>query len=78
MPAAQRTPEQKKHFRTAVAMLVAAALSLVTASVSALALLPRVRLVEVVTIVASGFAAGAALGAALAELKQARTSRQGT
>jgi hypothetical protein len=58
-------------------MLLAAALSLVTAFLSALALLPRVRLVEVVTIVASAVAAGAALAAALVEFKQARTNRQG-
>jgi type II secretory pathway component PulF len=77
MLATQRTSEQQKHFRTAAAMLLAAALSLVTAFLSALALLPRVRHVEVVTVVATAVAAGAALAAALVEFKQARTNRQG-
>ena len=74
MRSTQRTPGQRKHFRTAGGMLVAAALGLLTAFVSGLGLLPRVRLVEVVTIVARGVAAGAALAAALAEFKQARTT----
>ena len=53
-------------------MLLAAAIGLLTAFLSGLALLPRVRLVEVVTIVASAIAAGAALTSALVEFKQAR------
>ena len=57
-------------------MLIAAALSLVTAFLSGLALMPRVRLVEVVTVVASAVAAGVALAAAVAEFKKARTNRQ--
>jgi hypothetical protein len=56
-------------------MLAAAALGLLTAFLTGLALVPRVRVVEVLTIVASSVGAGASMTAALAEFKQARTSR---
>ena len=68
--------EQQKQFKAAAATLVVAVLGLATAVVSGLALLPRVRLVEVLTVVAGGIGGGAALTAALVQFKQAREAQR--
>ena len=70
------TPQQQRQFRAAAATLVGAAIGVATAVVSGLALLPRVRLVEVVTVVAGGIGGGAALTAAVVEFKQARAAQR--
>jgi hypothetical protein len=56
----------------AVVLLAPAALGIVTSIVSALALVPRVRAVEVITIVAAAFASGATLTASLIQFRQSR------
>jgi hypothetical protein len=58
--------------RKAVAALAAAIIGLVTAIASGVALVPRVRLVEVVTVIAAAIASGVALGVAVAEVRQAK------
>ena len=70
------TSAQQKQFKAAAATLVAAVLGLATAVVSGLALLPRVRLVEVLTVVAGGIGGGAALTAAVVQFKQASAARR--
>ena len=55
-------------------MLAAAVVGLATAVISGLALVPRVRLVEVLTVVAGGVGGGAALVSALLSYKQARAA----
>ena len=67
------SPEQKQ-FRTAAGLLVAAVIGLATAVISGFALVPRVRLVEVLSVVAGGIGGGAALVAALVQFKQARAA----
>jgi hypothetical protein len=70
------TSEEQKQFRGAVITLVVALLGLATAVLSGLALLPRVRLVEVLSVVAGGIGGGAALTAAVVQFKQARAARR--
>ena len=70
-----RTPEQTKHLRTTAAILLSAAGGVLATCLASLALLPRVRPVEVVTVVASAVGAGAALTAAFLQFRQARTKR---
>ena len=57
----------------AVVLLAPAALGIVMSIVSAHALVPRVRAVEVITIVAAAFGSGATLTAALMQFRQSRT-----
>jgi hypothetical protein len=68
------TEEHGGAFRRAAAMLVAAVLGLGASVVSALALVPRVQLVEVVTVIASAAGGGAALAVALVQFRQARAA----
>ena len=56
-------------------MLVAALVGVAIAFVSGMALVPRVKLVEVFTVVASAMGAGAALTAAITAFKRARGGR---
>jgi hypothetical protein len=56
----------------AVVLLGPAALGVVVSIVSGLALVPRVRAVEVITIVAAAFASGATLTASLMQFRQSR------
>jgi hypothetical protein len=56
----------------AVVLLAPAALGIVMSIVSALALVPRVRAVEVITIVAAAFGSGATLTASLIQFRQSR------
>ena len=55
-----KTRSQKREVRAAAATLVVAVLGLATAVVSGLALMPRVRPVEVLTVVAGGVGGGTA------------------
>jgi len=57
--------------KNAVAALAVAIIGLVTALVSGLALVPRVRLVEVLTLIATAIGSGAALAVAVVQLRQA-------
>ena len=66
--------EEQKRLRSAVAMLVVAVVGMLTAVVSGLALVPRVRLVEVVMVIAGGVGGGAALAAAVAQFREARAA----
>ena len=70
------TSEQQKQFRAAAITLVVAVLGLATAVISGLALVPRVRLVEVLSVVAGGIGGGAALTAAVVQFKQARAAQR--
>ena len=67
-----KTTSQKREFRAAAATLLVAVLGLATAVVSGLALLSRVRLVEVLTVVAGGVGGGAAPTLAISQFKQVR------
>lgn len=58
--------------RNAVAALVAGMLGLLTTLASSLLLVPRVRLVEVLAVVAAAFGSGAALAAAVVRMREAR------
>ena len=55
-------------------MLVAGIVGMLTAVMSGLALVPRVRLVEVVTVIAGGVGGGAALAVAVAQFRAARAA----
>ena len=70
-----KTASQKQEIRAAAATLLVAVPGLTTAAVSGLALMPRVRLVEVLTVVAGGVGGGAALTLAIARFKQVRVVR---
>ena len=69
---ASRTRSGMRH---SIAALAAGIVGLVTAIVSGLAMIPRVRLVEVLTVVASAVGAGAALALAVVQFRQARAPR---
>ena len=71
-----KTRSQKREVRAAAATLVVAVLGLGTAVVSGLALMPRVRLVEVLTVVAGGVGGGAALTLAISQFKQVRAAQR--
>ncbi len=64
--------EKRRHRRAAQRMLVVAIAGLVTAFASGAALIPRVHLVEVLTVVAGAIGAGAALTAAIVEWQKTR------
>jgi len=64
----------RSQLRSAATMLAGAAIGLATAVIAGLALVPRVRLVEVITVIAGGIGAGAALVGALIQFKQARAA----
>ena len=66
--------EEQRQFRSAAATLVAGMVGLATAVLSGVALVPRVRLVDVVTVVVSGIGAGAALVWALVQFRLARSA----
>ena len=55
-------------------MLVVAIVGILTAVVSGVALVPRVRLVEVVMMIAGGVGGGAALATAVAHFREARAA----
>ena len=57
-----------------VLLLLPAVLGIVMAVTTALALVPRVRTVEVITIFASAFGSGAALTGALVEFRKSRAA----
>jgi hypothetical protein len=57
-----------------VLLLLPAALGIVVSITTALALVPRVRTVEVITIFGSAFGSGAALTGALLEFRKSRAS----
>jgi hypothetical protein len=59
-------------------MLVVAIIGVLTAIVSGFALVPRVRMVEVLTVVAGGIGGGAALTGSLVQFKQARDAARRT
>jgi hypothetical protein len=61
-----------KRLRAAAATLVGAVLGVMTSLLTGLALVPRVKLVEVLAVVATGIGGGAALVAAIVQFKQAR------
>ena len=61
-----------KETRTAVGLLVGAVAGLITAIGTGLAMVPRVPLVDVVTVLAGGIGAGAALVGAIVHFRQAR------
>jgi hypothetical protein len=65
------TPEQRQ-LREARALLVAGLLGIATAFLSGIALVPRVKLVEVFIVVASSVGAGAALTASVGQFREAR------
>jgi hypothetical protein len=73
MSRASRSPEQKQY-RTAVAMLVGAVAGLAVAIFSGLALVPRVRLVDVLVVIAGAVGGGAALVGAIGQFKHARAT----
>jgi hypothetical protein len=54
----------------AVTLLAPAVFGMIVSIVSALALVPRLRLVEVLTIVGSSFGSGAALAASIMEFRR--------
>jgi hypothetical protein len=60
-----------------VLLVVVALLGLVTSLLGALSLVPRVKLVEVLTVFAGGVGAGAALVAAVVEFRKERLSAAG-
>jgi len=64
-----------KSKRSAVAALAAGILGLLMALVSGLALVPRVRLVEVITLVATAIGSGAAFAIAIVQLRTAIVRR---
>jgi hypothetical protein len=64
--------DDRRQFRAAVGVLISALAGLLAAILSGMALVPRVRLVEVLTVLASGIGAGAGLGAAIVQLRAAR------
>jgi hypothetical protein len=64
----------KKDRLRSVLLLLPAALGIVMSITTALALVPRVRAVEVITIVGSAFGSGAALTAALVEFRKSRVA----
>ena len=66
-----KAPEPQR-FKGVTSMLVVAVCGLATAVISGLALVPRVRLVEVLTVVAGAFGAGAAVVSAWIQFKQSR------
>lgn len=68
-----RTQEQQQ-LKAATAILVAAIVGLATAVVVGFALVPRVRLVEVVTVLATAVGGGAALAVAITHFRQARAA----
>jgi hypothetical protein len=68
--------QQQRKIRAAAASLLVAVLGLATALFSGLALMPRVRLVEVLTVVAGGIGGGAALTLAIAQFKQVRAAQR--
>jgi hypothetical protein len=64
----------ERQFRAAAFTLLGAVLGLATAVVSGLALVPRVRLVEVLTVMATGIGGGAALVGSIIQFRQARAA----
>ena len=73
MSRASRSPEQTQY-RTAAAMLVGAVAGLAVAVFSGLALVPRVRLVDVLVVIAGAVGGGAALVGAIVQFRQARAT----
>jgi hypothetical protein len=71
---ASRYTQKQKHVRSAAAALLAAAIGTATSVASALALVPRVRLVDALTVLATAFGSGAALVWAIVEFRRARRS----
>jgi hypothetical protein len=71
---AKRRPvsAEQKQFRAAAGMLFGAVCGVAVAGISALALVPRVRLVEVLGVIAGGIGAGAGLVGAIFQFKTAR------
>ena len=67
------SPEQKQY-RAAAAMLAGAVAGLTVAILSGLALVPRVRLVDVLIVIAGAVGGGAALVGAIVQFKQARAT----
>lgn len=63
--------------RRAVLLVIVAVFGVATSLAGALALVPRVRLVEVLTVFAGGVGAGAALVAAVVEFRKERVSAAG-
>ena len=61
----------------AVLLVLVAVLGLATSLLGALSLVPRVKLVEVLTVFAGGVGAGAALVAAVVEFRKERVSAAG-
>lgn len=74
MARTKRVSKEQEQLRAAAAMLVVAVLGLATAVLSGLALVPRVRMVEVLTVVAGAVGGGAALTGAIVQFRQARTA----
>jgi len=72
MPSTTLVSPEQRRLRAAALLLLCAVLGLATALVSGLALMPRVKLVEVLTVVAGAIGGGAALTAAIVQFKQAR------
>ena len=71
-----KATSHKRETRAAAATLLVAVFGLATALTSGLALMPRVRLVEVLTVVASGIGGGAAFTLAMAQFRQVRAAQR--
>ena len=69
-PARRPVSREQRERRRAFFLLVAAVLGVAVAFFSGLALVPRVKAVEVFTVIASGIGAGAALTAAIVGLRR--------
>ena len=63
----------RRDRRSAIALLVTAVAGLGASLAAGLALVPRVRLVEVLTVLAGGIGSGAALVWAIVQLRRARS-----
>lgn len=69
-----RTTDERQKMRRAWAMLVASVAGLIVAIVSGLEMVPRVRAVDVILLLAFGMGSGAALVGAIVEFREARKS----
>ena len=74
MAKSQPASPERRLYRAAVTTLLGAFLGLAMAFIAGIALVPRVRLVEVLAVVAGGIGGGAALTSAIVQFKQARAA----